>query len=507
MKRRPPLRKIRRVVLYLRVSSDEQVLGHSLDSQRAALIAWAESEGWEVVAIYEDAGASGTSITGRPQFQRLLAAAQAGIFDAVLVLKFDRFARSVRDATSSRDLLRGCGVHLLSRTEPNLGDDTPAGFLLNGQSDLFNAYYSVQLSDNVTRGKHTRALKGLPLGDLPFGYISRGAQFPPEIVPEEAAAVVRCFERYATGNCSMAELAEDLNAAEFRPRSKRGRTVFSKATIHGMLSNPTYVGDITRHGEVVAQGRHQPIVSRELWDKVQAVREQRARRPQVYGARPKRPYLFSGVGICASCASPLWANTINGGRHNYYRCASRARGDGCPDAGVGCRAEPVEDHLSSLFARLRLPPTWRDRVRELVDDVNAVHDIERERRRLQAKIVRVRQGLIDGVIDNETAKAAVREAEAVLTSLIEPPDSCVSAGDALVEIYDLWPHMTETERRDLVRTVLADVVVDLRQREVAGMMPKPAFAPLFKVLAEVEGGLISVCGWRPRRDSNPRSPP
>jgi len=66
--------------------------------------------------------------------------------------------------------------------------------------------------------------------------------------------------------------------------------------------------------------------------------------------------------------------------------------------------------------------------------------------------------------------------------------------------------MTGEERRDLVRLVLVKVEIDLRTGSVGGLIPKPVFAPLFRVLAEEEDGLISVRGWRPRGDSNPRSP-
>ena len=306
------------------------------------------------------------------------------------------------------------------------------------------AHYSVQLSHNVARGMEARAHNGLPLGDIPFGYRTVNPVEPPGMVADEAEAVRKAFEKYAAGNCSMLEIADWLNSTGLRPRSKRGRLVFSKATVRGMLSNPTYVGDIARHGEVVGPGRHEPIVSRELWDKVQQVRERRAWRPQMYGARPSRPYLLSGVGFCADCGSPLWANTTSGGRHNYYRCASRSRGDECLSEGASCRAEIPEGDVSSLFARLELPLEWRERMRELVAEGSPVADLERERRRLLDKIARVQRGLVDGVLDNETAKAAVR-----------------------------------------------------------GILPKPPFAPLFRVLAEEEGRLISVSVWRPRGDSNP----
>lgn len=505
MKRKSHFGEIHRVALYLRVSTAEQVHGHSMDSQLNELSRWAKSEGWEISDTYEDPGASGTSVEGRPDFQRMVADAKVGKFDAILVLKVDRFARSVMDAAFYRRLLAECGVRLLSRTEPSLGDDSPAGLLMEGMFDLNSEYYSRALSYNVARGKATRAEKGLPLGDIPFGYRSIGPQEAPEIVCSEAEVLREAFRLYATGRYSQLEIAAWLNSQGFRPRSKRGRLVFSKATVRGMLENAIYVGDITRHGKVVGRGRHEPIISRELWDRVQRVKEERAHRSQIYSARPKRPYLFSGLGHCSSCGSPVWANTIASGVHNYYRCASRSRGDECVDSKVGCRADQPEEQVSSLFAGLELPPKWRERVQELVAQQGSVMDVEQERRRLGDKIVRVRKGLIEGVLDNELAKAAVREAQAALAALPKTDEAPLRAGEALTDIRELWPHMTAEERRDLVRLVLAEVSIDLRGAQVNNILPKPAFAPLFVVISEQECGPVRICAGRPRRGTGPQA--
>ncbi len=504
--RRPQFREIRRVALYLRVSSVEQAKGHSLDSQRAELRAWAESEGWAIVGEYEDPGASGTSVQGRDGFQRMIADAQPEGFDAVLISRVDRFARSRRDSAVYKELLADHGVRVLSRGEPTVGDGTPAGFLTEGLFEVMAEHYSVQLSHNVARGKATRARKGLPLGDIPFGYQSRGAHLPPEVVPGEADAVRRCFEEYAAGRRSMLDLADMLNAGGFHPRSKRGRTVFSKATIAGMLSNPIYVGDITHRGEVVASGMHEQIVSREFWDKVQQMREERARKPQVFGARPRRPYLLTGVGICAACGSPLWANTTGHGRNSYYRCSARSRGEDCSDGNGSCRSELPERQIDILFARLVLPHSWRQRVEDLAAERQPEVNITLERGRLEDKIKRVQQGLLDGVLDNETAKDAIREAQAALAVMVTPDVMPVRAGERLTDIRELWPQMNMDERSGFVKLVLARVEVNLRSGDLGGMIPKPAFSPLFWVLAEEESGLISICGWRPRSDSNRRSP-
>ena len=415
MMRRIESGEIERVATYSRVSSAEQVKGHSLDTQRAELQGWATSNSWRVVRDFEDAGVTGTSVRDRHGFLEMIALGMDGGYDAVLVSRIDRFARSRRDAAVYKELLADHGVRVLSRNEPTVGDGTSAGFLTEGMLDVMAEHYSVQLSENVSSGKATRARKGLPLGDIPFGYRSVSPQLPPEIVPGEGDAVRCRFEEYAAGNRSMLALADSLNTAGFRPRSKQGLTTFSKASISGMLSNPFYVGDITYHGEVICKGLHEPIVKRELWDQVQRVREERARKPQVFAARPRRPYLLAGIGVCAGCGSPIWANTTGYGRNSYYRCASRSRGGNCAQG--SCRSERPESEIDALFGRLELPELWRERVAELSEEASMKGEVEAERRKLQEKIRRIQQGLVDGVLDNESANRAIRDARAVLVSL------------------------------------------------------------------------------------------
>ena len=106
-----------RVALYLRVSTAEQAKGHSLDSQRDTLRDWARAEGWNAVSEYDDPGASGTSVDRRPGFLKMVDDAEAGRFDAVLVLKLDRFARNRGDAAIYRERLeRACCSDVVQRT-------------------------------------------------------------------------------------------------------------------------------------------------------------------------------------------------------------------------------------------------------------------------------------------------------------------------------------------------------------------------------------------------------
>ncbi len=503
----------RRAVIYTRVSSEEQAQGHSLETQRRELTAWAERESWELGRVYEDAGVSGTSVAGRPAFRAMLSDAYDGLFDAVLVLRRDRFARNIAEAMATEQSLRDTAeVRVLSHDEPAGNDDTPDGFWNRGMSDLRAAHYSVELSEKTSAGWRTRAEEGLPAGDIPFAYLSTGRKSAPAVVEEEAVALRAIFERYSVGNASLNQLADWLNEHGHKPRSKRGYTTFGAKSVRVMLSNRFYLGDIMYKGERVAEGQHEPMIDADLFNKVQAVLKQRARRPRSYAASPPRAYILSGVAICAGCGGPLWVNSTKSQRHAYYRCSSRSHDVGCPDRFETVRGDVVEGQVAGLFEAMRLPSQWRSRVEELAD---CTDDTRTDPATLEARIERAREGFLSGVLDESTAKAAVVDAERELAAIRPAVAETVSAGESLADVHELWPHMTAEERRDLVRMTVDVVAVDLGCNQVVGVLPKDHFAPLFKVICDEEGAIRvadwpqshEVRGWRPRTDSNRRSPP
>jgi site-specific DNA recombinase len=348
---RMEVREIKRVALSLRVSTDGQVDGHSLDTQGTQLRDWAAREGWEVIEVYTDAGRSAfRKVEGREAFLRMIDDAEAGKFDAVLVSKSDRFMRGAGHARIIRDRLSAAGVQYKSLEEPGAWDGTPGGFLLGSNADTFAEYYSLDLSVKMTKGLRTRAEKGLTLGDVPFGYLRDEPQQPIYPCPSEAQAVLHLFKRYQSGLVSMGELAEELNALGLKPRSKRGKNRFSAASVKGMLKNPVYAGYVTRHGEILRDGLHEAIVPRDLFERVQRVIDERARRPRVYARRPPHPYMLGGIAFCVRCGGPLWANSTGRGTYHYYRCAADRRGEICDDGGVSAGRTPRRLSWSNVRA-------------------------------------------------------------------------------------------------------------------------------------------------------------
>jgi len=162
-----------RVAAYIRVSSQGQVEGYSLEAQERAIREYCRARGWELVAIYREEGKSAhsDSIAKRPKFRQLLEDAAKGLFDMVLVHTLDRWARNAQVALDSMSTLGKNGVDLKSVTE-DLDRSTPLGrfstTMVVGMAELFSDVHGT----HVIKGVTGRVEQGRHLGAIPFGYDS-----------------------------------------------------------------------------------------------------------------------------------------------------------------------------------------------------------------------------------------------------------------------------------------------------------------------------------------------
>lgn len=161
-----------RAAVYLRESTEEQGKGFSPDAQRQAIAEFAADNEMTLVGEYCDFHSGWRKSEGRPEFQRLMADAADGKFDAVIVFHTSRFARSQLEARRYKQLLRErLGIRVVSATQP-LGDDPddPSTFLAESIHEMFDEYYSVSLSFWTRSGLREKAGEGHLLGTLPWGY-------------------------------------------------------------------------------------------------------------------------------------------------------------------------------------------------------------------------------------------------------------------------------------------------------------------------------------------------
>ena len=160
-----------KAVAYIRVSSQEQVDGHSLDAQERLFRELCQNRDWEQVSIYREEGRSAhvDSINKRPVFRQLLEDAATGAFEVVVVHTLDRWSRNLKVMLDSVSVLTQHGVGLVSVTE-NLDWSSPEGRLVARTLGSFGEFFSDMLGTHIKKGVSERAIQGKHLGGIPFGY-------------------------------------------------------------------------------------------------------------------------------------------------------------------------------------------------------------------------------------------------------------------------------------------------------------------------------------------------
>ncbi|MEP7287816.1 MAG: recombinase family protein [Chloroflexota bacterium] len=350
--------KVMRYAAYMRISSEEQVGNYSIDAQRRAITTWVQAQDGQLVKLYIDEAQSGRT-AHRPAFLQMRQDAHNSKFDALVVHKFDRFARNRTDALAIKSLLRyDYNIKVFSATEPSEDSDGPIGALIEGIMECVAEWYSRNLGSEISKGKLEKGTQGLHNNNAPFGYKRNGRYLAPN--PDEVPGLIMAFQEYSTGKYSYADLAKLLNKHSYKNTSGR---LFSKEAIRGILRNKIYLGQV-KHQETTHnsqgrrtftapvqwfEGQHEPLIDEELFARCQSVRGERTTHRQ---ARHKyNPYLLRGLIYCHNCCAnapentdfPAWdkMHAQAQGKHSYlyYRCNSRTNGFSCQQPGVHIEPE------------------------------------------------------------------------------------------------------------------------------------------------------------------------
>ena len=275
----------RRCAIYTRRSVgfplDQQFT--SLEAQRvicSSYIASQEPNGWlELPKRFDDEGHSGGTLV-RPALQELLADIEGGMVDVVVAYKLDRITRTLLDFVRLMDLFQQYGVSFVAVTQNfNTGDST--GRLIQNVLLTFAQFEREIASDRLRDKFHAMRERGLFIGGHPpFGYELEHKKL---VIDQGEAEIVRwMFGRYLEV-ASYTKIAQELAAMHVVRRSrisKRGHHVHGRkicqSSVWNMLGNPVYVGEVRSHGKTYP-GVHEAIISRSLWDNVQALRAKRTR--------------------------------------------------------------------------------------------------------------------------------------------------------------------------------------------------------------------------------------
>lgn len=443
---------------YIRVSTQRQgQSGTSLVEQQASIERYARN--WNLVLTRRFEERETAAKLGRPVFLEMLKLLRNGKADGVVIHKIDRSARNLRDWADLGLLIdAGLEIHFASES---LDLNSRGGRLSADIQAVVASDYIRNLREETKKGIYGRLKQGLYPFPAVTGYTNSGKGNPKRPDLAYAPLVKQAFELYSTGNWGLIALADKLYESGLR--NKNG----GKITINGLssiLHNPFYTGviKIEKTGELFA-GIHQPIVSKSLFDRVQAVFENKNIKKQ-----NRHFFVFRRTISCESCQNRLIPEKQKG--NVYYRCHTRECRRGAIKEAV------IEGELLQKLEKMRLTDEEYDFLRQVIAKENRKLSNETENRRKQLvlqieqiaeRLSKLADAYVDGVFDKETylekKNALVFEQQSIkekLTDVRNNTEEIVKRFDSFLELansaYLSYKEAKPEERRDLVKSVTSN---------------------------------------------------
>ena len=381
--------------IYARVSSDRQKENHTIASQLAALMEYAEPHGYKVPAEWrlQDEGYSGATLL-RPGLEALRDLAAAGHIEAVLIYSPDRLSRKYAYQVLLAEELSRCGVELVFLQAPS--GATAEDQLLVQFQGMIAEYERAQIAERSRRGKRHRAQQGSinVLSGAPYGYRyvrksdTSAAYY--QVIESEAAVVRRVYAVYTQQGLSINAIARLLNEEHIPTRTET--THWERSTVWGILRNPAYRGracfgktELRPRQRITRRLRkRQGLASRDsanherprqdwieipvpalISDETFALAQEQLEQNRRHSPRRTiEPSLLQGMLVCERCGYALYRTSTRTSARKlyYYRCLGS-------DAyrhlkGAVCDNPPVrQDHLDAVV--------WKELLR-LLEDPSAI---------------------------------------------------------------------------------------------------------------------------------------
>lgn len=327
-----------RVAIYCRLSEEDRNKqrvtddSNSIQNQKSMLLQYSIEQGWDVYNIYSDDDFTGAD-RRRPEFNKLLADAEAHKFDIVLCKTQSRFTRELELVEKYiHGLFPIWGIRFVSIVD-NADTNVQGNKKSRQINGLVNEWQLEDLSDNIKSVLTSRRKEGHHIGAFAlYGYKKDPDKKGHLIIDEQAANVVReVFSRFVQGQ-GKTSIARTLNARgipnpteykrlnglRYKTTHGSSSTLWKYFTISDMLINEMYIGNMVqgRTGSIsyktkqnkprpkdqwyIVEGTHEAIIDRELWDKVQALIAQKA---TPFGA--EKTGLFARKARCMYCGYTL----------------------------------------------------------------------------------------------------------------------------------------------------------------------------------------------------------
>ncbi|MCD7918898.1 MAG: recombinase family protein [Clostridiales bacterium] len=329
-----------RAAIYCRLSKDDELQGESasIANQRSMLQDYCEKQGWEVIAVYQDDGFTGLNMD-RPDFQRMLKAAEAGMINLIITKDMSRIGRNYLETGFYTEVMfRQYGVHFIAIAN-NVDSDDQNSSEFAPFLNIMNEYYLRDCSRKISAAYQTKGRAGKPTTNHAiYGYVKDPEDKDHWLVDEEAAAIVRRIYRMTVEGHGPYDIARILRnekiecPAYYLAARGRGtcKTHYNEDrpydwygnTVSKIIAKPEYKGHTvnfrTRKKSykdkrvrtdpkdwLIFENTHEAIIDPETWQLAQDARKTVHRTDSIGEANP-----LTGLMFCADCGSKMYNHRI-----------------------------------------------------------------------------------------------------------------------------------------------------------------------------------------------------
>jgi site-specific DNA recombinase len=486
-------------VLYLRVSTERQLNtaadidedGNSIATQRQAGLAKARALKATIAEEFVEPGASAQTIAKRPVFRNMLQYIdEHPEISYVIIYMRSRVFRNFTDAAITKRALLEKGVRLIS-TKEEFGDGYMAD-AMEAITDIMNEVQVRQSGEDIKVKMRHKAESGGTVGRAKLGYVNDRQNFGGRLVntisvdPERAPLLAWAFDAYATGEYTLVTLLRELTEQGLTTRAtaRWNEQPLSHSQLSQILHDPYYTGVVRFKGELFP-GRHEPLISKELFLRVQDVLAERAKR----GQRDRTHHHFlKGLLFCQRCHRAGRRSRLvyteaagNGGAYNYFLC--RGRQEGTCDLPYLPVTE-VEEMAARRFGAEQTDREFIDVIRTGVDEVLAESqeadivmraNLAKQLKKLDVREERLLDLASDGELSTPKLKARLQTLaleRGQVQERMERTDADLARGaqtiltylELLVDPERLYSPSPDSVKRQLLEAFFDEIRVDMTDR-------------------------------------------
>ncbi len=415
-----------RGIIYVRVSSDEQVKGTSLDDQEARCKKYCEDNNIEVASIFREEGASAKSAERKVLIEATeFCRTNKGKLDVFVVWKLDRFARNTEDHFGVRKVLLDYGVRLASVTKSISND--PTGKLMETMLAGFAEFDNSIRRQRCSNGMLARLKSGIWPWKPPVGYIcahnkkqGQKKTEPDQINAEVFTLIQSCLRAYSKGTYTQKNIWEELVKKGFekltgmKPTPQLvGQMLGKQLTFYaGFFENPW--PEEEDGSDKYFKGLHKAMLTTSEWEAIKDLKS--GKQTGITRSRDNPTFPLRGIVLCGTCEKKLTGSTSSGEyqKFDYYHCHNKlcaVKGKGIPKAEIESRflellgdIGPSEEFLKRFESDML--SHWNTKANELMKDGGVY---EHQLRELQTKRTNIFEMRESGAYTTEQFKERIEE--------------------------------------------------------------------------------------------------